>query len=401
MADEIIESVVGTDGGIVTGMDDGAALQANMTGDFFDEGAGAYIDEGGAELQNANGQPIRTKEELAAYKASANAPKGNTIPFPTQNAKPGATVKAPTAATPQRFDSMFKKDSGLDYDGMNKFGDKFSSVSWKSQLPTAKAAEPVHPAQPTSANPREAIRQELSEYKGILDNSLLSPIRKIYEKRVAAYNANGQQMPPDEFAAFQEQYVELESEVSTLVDRKNDELNDRLVKETESKFTNAEQEKKAIETYVSIANEYFPDTPADKRRDVLDSFIFGYNDGKTFVRGYGADTFELLFDNAMDAAGKTFKTTEEYNKAQTEWWTKFALDPNKLRYLAKVAYSEYERVNKPKIRDAWRSTWDKEHETRNKFKSKSAGSPIGGSIGVSEAQGAELEAYFAAPKANM
>jgi hypothetical protein len=209
------------------------------------------------------------------------------------------------------------------------------------------------------------------------------------------YAAQGQQMPKEEFDIINEQYVAKEAQISEIVASKNDELQDGLMKTELSKRDAADIDKKAIEVYTGVAGELFPDLPDAVRKERLDNLVFGWNDGKKFIRGYGADFVEHLFETSN--YDKEFKTWEERTAAMNTWWARYASNPANVRYAARAAFDRFQAQNYPKYRDAVRSQMETEFQARNKLKSKPTGAAAAGAGQVDDSTNAELNAFFATP----
>ena len=402
MADETIAVADGTDGGIAATDDGGAGLQEQMTGDFFDDGVGSFIDtNSGAPLCDENGNKITTEAELAAFKerSGAAAPAAKAIPTQTQKGKPGAPAAA--AAKPTNFDSMFHKAGNLDFDAVGKQGERFSKFAFQSQLAVKPGDKPPAKAPETPPDPKTAMKKELETLQGSLTQSLLTPIKTIYEKRLAMYTAAGQQMPREEFDIINEQYIAKENQIKEILSAKQEELQDGILKGEMSKRDAADIEKKAMESYAGVAGDLFPDLPEATRKDRLDNLIFGWHDGKTFIRGYGADHVESLFENACAYSGKTFTTVEEKNAAMNSWWARYASNPVNVRYVARAAFDRFQAQNYPKYRDAVRAQYETEQATKQKFKSKPGGAAPAGAANAGDSASPELDAFFSVPKQHL
>jgi hypothetical protein len=308
------------------------------------------------------------------------------------------------------FDSAYHKNNVIDYDSVNKGGETFRKHGYQSKF-TPKTVDMQNPQgqqqqQPKPEPSRASIRAEVEQYKKSLHDAVLAPMLNIYNKRVQMYQAQGLQMPQDEFALYDAEYREKQAELESLANAKFDELSDKFISDREAQITDGEVVRKSIETYTSVSRELLPNLPPDQAKERLDNLIFGYQTGRTvnghpeFVRGYGADFVEHLFD--MVHEGKEFSTHDERNAAMEKWWAKYATNPNNVRYVARVAWDNFEATNKPKYRDAMRAQWDEEQRNKNLSKTKPTGSPMAG-VGAQDVDDVQkqLDAYFSPPKMNM
>lgn len=374
--------------------DSDAGLQQEMTGDFFyDDGVGAVVDNQGNTQFDAEGNPIRSMDGLK--KPSQSQPQAQTQ-------KQGAHVAA-SKQTPQSsgFDSLFEKDGKIDFEALNAHGQRVNEFSYTSTLypkeqPADQGQQQQQPQAPV--DPRVSAQQELKTYQETLESHLLAPLRSTYETLTAFYQQRGEQMPYEVYNEINEKFIAQQNMIKQLVDEKREEQFEARQGEMKSQAEYEGNVAKSRENFGKIADEFFPNTRPEQRFDRLAQMVFGYDQNGKFVRGYGADVVDHLFDQAHE--GKSFKTAQEYKDAYNRWWSKYSSNPTNIKYVVQRAHERYMAQNHTKIRDAYRQQWEKELAEKSKQRTMrpSTGGSNAPDIGDSRKQ---LDAYFGAPTANM
>ena len=378
-------------------VDSGAALQATMTGNFFhDDGVDAVVDHEGNTQYDENNNPIRTMEDWDKYKARKGTP-GSPRPDATKpEVKPDATAKPKPeggATAPVKFDSLFDKDGAFDVSAAQGFAEKFNQFKFEKQL-TAPANPPAQPAATAPIPPVERIRGEVDTYHKALTKSFLDPIRSVYEGLSAQYQAAKMAMPPDVFKLFNDRYVEIEKQVGESVKLREDQLKEELHNEELSNVKFETQTRESSKNFFDVANDLLSNVDQAQRSNYLSQLIFGTQDEKgQFVRGYGADLVEHAFDIAN--AGRQFKTVEEWQNAYNGWWVRYSSNPNNIRFIAQRAMDRYVAQNQTKFRDAYRSAWDKEMQSKSTLQRPNAGRGGGAPVDAATQQ---LSDYFTPPQ---
>lgn len=392
MADETMVEEAGIDSGV----DAGVSLQEEMTGDFFfDDGMDAVVNGEGLPFAKEDGSHFKSVEE---YQQSLNQPKQTPTQPPQQKpqsapAQNNANAKKETSK-PQPvsgFDAFYNKN-GLDLQSMIKDTSKFNSVNYQRSVNPLQQEQPQQQQPEVPVDPVKRDEAAVAEYHQSLKSGLLEPLEEIYGLVSQFYKSQGSAVPDQIYSAFNSRYTQLNEQVNKLVTQKDKELIESRHKEELSARDYKDAEVNRDRVMADVANEFFPETPANQRMDRMNKLIFGYKDstGKV-IRGYGADAVDHAFDIAHD--GKQFKSDKEWSDAYVKWWTKYASNPNNVKHIAQRAWDRFIANNLPKARDSWRTAWDNEQREKLKHNQQSPGaSKPGGGIATDE--DAMLSNYF-------
>jgi hypothetical protein len=361
------DTAAATDTVAAGGADSGAALQTEMTGDFFhDDGSDAVVDRMGNKQLNENNEPIRTMDEFNAFKArkSGGQPQHKPIsgkPAPTAKPAAGPTFK-------KNFDSMFEKNGAIDFDAHKNFGARIAAYNYGSA--TIPKADPnAQPAQPAAKpDPVAQIKTEVEKYSKELEAIHLGPLQSAWAKIVQQYGTV-EAVPPQVANSMNAQWIAQQNQVRTLVDARKDELRDKQFQEQLSGKDFAVLETKSKENFTNVARELFPNANPNQHYGLLSELVFGYTykdaQGKdAFSPGFGAEIVNHLFDIAN--SGKEFKTVQEWTDAYNKFWVNYASNPANIKWLAKQAYHNFDKAQETKKRDAYRAQWDKEQQAKTR-----------------------------------
>jgi hypothetical protein len=367
----------------------GSDLQSEMTGDFFyDDGSDSVVDALGNSQRNEAGEVIRRMEDLPA--------RNKPITQQSQAQPESGKTQQATANQPAGFDSVFTKDSKFDFAGMTGMSSKLGNFSYQMQ---SVYKQPEGQQQQTPQDSKEYIKTSIDTYKKQLNDERLEPIKGLYSKISEAYARIGSAIPDEVFNAINEVYITRENELKDLVDKKREDLFAETLSKKTSESDYQAAEKVSQSNFKSIADKFIPNVPDAQREEKLAELVFGHKsaDGK-FVRGYGADVVEALFDAAHQ--GKIFNSPEEWRNAYNNWWVKYSSNPKNVSYVVGLSFSRYVAGNHAKYRDEYRKTWEEEAANKNRNKnqlSRSSKAIPDSSDNVADA----LLQYHSAPKRNL
>lgn len=391
-----------------TGQETEVSVQTEMTGDFFDydDGLGAVVNQDGEpyvkddgkyyssldEYKNAQKEQPLQQQPQKPVQTNANAK-------PQQSSSPAQAVKPPVVAG--SFESLYHKDNSFDINSVLNDAPKFNEFKYQSaSMPQlGSTQQPEQPVQPP-VDPKTEEANAIKEYRGGLESSILAPLQRTYEGIANWYIQQGTEIPPAVYQQFNSEYSRLKEAISELVDNKKEELREkRYASETESKqFEKLQAD--SLNNFDAISTRYFPDKTVDASRDRLSKLVFGYTgaDGK-FVRGYGADIVDHLFD--MANSGKQYKNHQEWQNAYSKWWTQYASNPKNIEYIAQRSWDRFIAKSLPNIRDSYRSTWENEQREKLKQSQQKPAVSMGSSAVQTDDVQKQLDSYFTPPKRNL
>lgn len=360
------------------------ALQERQMSDepWFDDGIGAVVDSYGNPKLNKNGQPFASMEDY--QKAQSAKPEDKNIQQPEIKAgMPQKPIEAKTGG----FESFYSKDKGFDFETLaERIGNSGKTQYSSTLLPKV---DPSKPVAEQSAITQKTEEQELSEFEAIQTKTYLDPMKKLYGEISAT-------LTPEADQAFRNAYSERVAEIDKSVSSKQWEITRRMVnsnrESTKFEFDMKETERASN---VSIGKAVVDMLPKEGMNGFW-QLVVGHQGAKGFVRGPGADLVDLLFD--MSNEGKTFKNTEEWNKAYQNWFLKFTSSETNVRNLIKHSLNAFSAGNITKYRDMVRQTAQKEEQNKKKLLSPT---PMSGRASIgNETLGDDLQTYLSGKPAS-